>query len=159
MIDLRQNLKQVEQFIYNGIEKFRGDVAEPNWVGVYSCPRSGWVIMCFDTRSDLDESRINLPVFEYVDYALIGFDVWFEEIERLGDLLYKDIDAGLLDAEYDLLVDHTGETITVKGEFGDDEFEAPFFSMLRTVALKAKCGIGKYNYVVQLLDSKYFEKL
>lgn len=148
----------MEQFINKSVEEFRANVGEPKWVGVYCCPRSGWVMVCFDTRSCIDETRLNLPDFEYVDYSFMEFHIWNQENERLGELLYNDIDNGLQDAVYDLLTDHTGKTITVTGEFGDDDFEEPFFRMLRTVILKVKCGIGKYNFVVQLLDSKYFEK-
>lgn len=159
MIDLRNDFVLVEEFLRNGITEFRSNVAEPTWIGVYSCPHYGWVMLCFDTTNKFDEKELNCPDFGHVEFSVLEMSHWDEASEIAGDLEYEDCEKGIVRDEYLSLLDHTGEIISIGSELGGDEFDYPFFRMLKAATRKIKREANTYKFVVQVLDSKFIEKI
>ncbi|MES1182015.1 MAG: hypothetical protein ABUL44_04380, partial [Flavobacterium sp.] len=109
----------------------------PNSVGIYCCPWSGWLTVNFNLRKSLENTNNNCPDFEFVEFDMLDFPEWRSEYES-NDQTYQ-----------------TGNTvIQFNHERGDDELNKIFFSYLLPLVTELK-GKIKCKILLQFLDSNY----
>jgi hypothetical protein len=62
-INLDNDIKIIEDFIQNSIEKFKIENGNPNSIGIYCCPWAGWLTTNFNLDKTLKETENNCPDF------------------------------------------------------------------------------------------------
>jgi len=157
MIDLRKDIVLVDEFLKTSVEKFRSDVAEPSWIGIYSDPVSGWVTLYFDTSQDLHIDNQYSLGLEHPEYSTIDFASWHDTYWQSNDPEHADRETSIVSDKEISLVDHTGNHIFLKGDFDDAEFYDPFFRMLLASTHKYRQETNSYRYIVEILGGSHFE--
>lgn len=124
------------------ISKYLSEHKELNSVGIYSCPWSGWISLCFNKNKTIEDTGNNCPDFEFVEYGIIQIPEWEEEynsekieIKKNNSKIFK------LDLEKE----------------GDDAFNKIFFDYLKKIAKEELHLEYKGKILIQMLDSKYWE--
>lgn len=141
MVILDNYTSQIDGFILESVRKFKIEQGNPNSVGIYCCPWSGWLTTNFNVKKSLKETNHNCPDFEFVEFDLLDFPEWQEEYEtnepkyQLGD-----------------------EVIQFNHEQGDEELNTIFFSFLLPIVTETRTKIKK-KILLQFLDSNCYKIL
>ncbi|MGD1895290.1 MAG: hypothetical protein ACFB15_32445 [Cyclobacteriaceae bacterium] len=142
MVDLEEYRSEIEHFLIDGISKFRREVGEPNLIGVYCCPWSGWISLNFNVKKKLSETKENCPDFEYVEFNMIDFESWADEYEseqpvwRYRNSIYQD-----------------------NLDEGDAGLNRLFFIFMKELIQKMNTGGAAPIILLQLLDSEFTERI
>ena len=146
VIDLQSHRDPLLEFLELELRGFleRRPAARLRHVALYSCPWSGWVSLCLDSKERIDQ---NCPDFEHVEVALYEAPDWSSEYET-SDMPEVSVADGLV------------RVIAVDSE-GDEAYNEVFFSFLCDV-LAAATGRGVLRELtrsglrlgVQMLDSE-----
>lgn len=141
MVILKNNLNQIENFIQNSIQKFQLENGKPSSIGIYCCPWAGWLTINYNISKSIDETYMNCPDFEVVEFSYVEFPEWQEEYEN------------------DLPKFELGEKIfECNQDFGDEELNQLFFNYLKPIVSKIKENINS-EFLLQMLDSSFSEKI
>lgn len=141
MIDLNHSDKRIKEFINNSILKFKEEHKEPNSIGVYCCPWSGWLTTNYNLTKTIEETDNNCPDFEYVEFDFLDLKDWEMEYE-------KDKPEFKLNKKIKVH-DH---------ELGDEKFNQLIFNYLKPILLEINEKI-RITFLLQMLDSSSFEIL
>ena len=144
MIDLKENIKIVEEFISKNISKFQKENGTPKTIGIYSHPVYGWVSINFNKTKTLEEVGSNCPDFEFPEFDLIEFPEWEKQ--------YFDESETVIKTE-------NGETITLDEEDGDEGLKKPIFNFLKSTLTNITTKNPNSEFFVQMLDSELEEKI
>ncbi|MBT8409965.1 MAG: hypothetical protein KJN93_10100 [Alphaproteobacteria bacterium] len=147
VLDLRKAGPQIEAFLVDGIGAFASDHrgTPVRQIGIYSCPWSGWVALCFDsTRQD----SLSCPDMAYFEEAVLELPHW--------RTLYEDED------RFTVIGQNSSHGIYDVDETGDEGLNEPVFHLLCAMArgqgvqaAAAELGDGQVQIGVQMLDSAY----
>ena len=121
MIDLREHAVPLRRFVESSLSTFleTNPALSIGHVALYSCPWSGWVSLCVDSRPHQDQ---NCPDFDHAEVAIYEAEDWSEEYESSDSPEIVGLDGIILKPD-----------IT---EEGDEAFNRPFFDFL--------CGILRH---------------
>ena len=144
MIDLKENIKPVEEFISKNISKFQKENGTPKTIGIYSHPVYGWVSINLNKTKTLEEVESNCPDFEFPEFDLIEFPEWEKQ--------YFDESETVIKTE-------NGKTITLEEEEGDEGFKKPIFNFLKSTLINITTNNPNSEFFVQMLDSELEEKI
>ena len=140
MIELEKYNDEIERFIRESIKRFENEIREPSSIGIYCCPWSGWISMNFNVTKTLEETGMNCPDFEFVEFDLIDFAIWQDEYEsdqpqwKYQQKIYRD--------DFD------------QGDEGVNKF---FFYYLET--LLETMNFKSYRVLLQMLDSSLVKEI
>ena len=141
MINLNNNTVGIMEFVSSSIERFRSDKGNPNSIGIYCCPWSGWISVNFNIEKTLTETYNNCPDFEYVEFDLLDIPEWQDEYESDNP-------------EFKI-----GEAIKVHDiDLGDENFNNLIFYYLRPITVELKDNY-EFDFLLQMLDSNLAEKI
>lgn len=170
MIDLAAARQPVCDLISTSLTSFAAEKPGVTWstFALYSCPWSGWVTTCFDTKANSDRIvaefqsadpqtygedgwgrfNKNCPDFEFVEWRLASFPEWQTECEtaepvHVRDLSGQDHFIGEADEEINNLVFPFLCAVL-----------AQEFSAVKDVSLLPR---SRHRFGVQMLDSECFE--
>lgn len=143
MIDLKQNIAPIQNFILKEITKFKIEHGTPKSIGIYSCPNYGWVSLNFNVNKTVTETFNNCPDFDYVEFSFIEFESWEEEYEK----------------ENPIIINHLGDKEKLSYLLGDEAFKKPFFEMLVFAVSKIETKISPIEILIQILDSNFVKKI
>lgn len=141
MIDLDENKKEIRGFITNSISRFKSENEEPNSIGIYCCPWSGWITTNFNINKTIEETENNCPDFEFVEYDFLELTEWQDEYEtdnpqfKLNDSIN--------------IHDH---------DLGDENFNQLIFDYLKPLVIDLKESY-EFDFLLQMLDSNLAEKI
>ncbi|ASV30109.1 hypothetical protein [Maribacter cobaltidurans] len=141
MIDLDENKKEIRGFITNSISRFKSENEEPNSIGIYCCPWSGWITTNFNINKTIEETENNCPDFEFVEYDFLELSEWQDEYEtdnpqfKLNDSIN--------------IHDH---------DLGDKNFNQLIFDYLKPLVIDLKESY-EFDFLLQMLDSNLAEKI
>ena len=139
MVFLDKYKDKIEGFILEAIQKFTTQHGNPNSIGIYCCPWSGWVTMNFNVIKSLEETKNNCPDFEFVEFDVLDFQEWQDEYESDSP-------------EY-----QTGNKVLHPDpDEGDEGVNKIFFSYLLSIVTNTKL---KSKILLQFLDSSYLKVL
>ncbi len=129
---------KIEKFILECIQNFKAQHGDPNSIGIYCCPWSGWLTTNFNITKSLEETKNNCPDFEFAEFDVLSFKEWQDEYER---------DNPEYQINNKILIPDTYE--------GDEGLNKIFFSYLLPILtnIKQKTSI---KILVQFLDSNYY---
>ena len=141
MINLDTNIRQIEEFIQNSIEKFQSENGNPTSIGIYCCPWAGWLTTNFNLDKKLNETEDNCPDFQFVEFDFLELSEWQEEYEHE----MPKFEIG-------------GQTIEHNHDFGDEKLNELIFNYLKPIIRRLK---EKENsvFLIQMLDSSFAEEL
>ena len=157
MLDLQQDIVLIDEYLRASIAKFQSNVGEPTWVGIYSCPWSGWVSLHFDTSKNLDSNSQYCLGLSYSNDPELEFIAWRNTYSPPIDTDNANKEKNIIHDRYISLIDHTGNLISLDRDLGDTEFEYPFFRMFVTAANKIKHERSTCKYIVEILGGSHFE--
>lgn len=141
MIDLNKNTAVINEFVSSSIERFRSEKGNPNSIGIYCCPWSGWLSTNFNIDKTLTEADNNCPDFEHVEFDLL-------DIPELQDEYESD------NPEFKV-----GDTIKIHDhDSGDENFNSMIFDYLRPIVVELKDNYD-FDFLLQMLDSNLAEKV
>ena len=143
MIDLRKDIKKIKSFIEKGTDLLTKTNQEPKVVGIYSSPNYGWISLNFNSTKALEDSSLNCPDFEFVEFNLLELPDWETEYENSKPQI----------------TNSKGNIISMSEYFGDGEYKAPFYELLIEIAAKLSNTNESFQYFVQMLDSELNEKI
>jgi hypothetical protein len=142
-LELNKYKSKIEEFILNGVNEFSSEKSKIQTVGVYSCPRNGWISLNFNKTIDLESTGKNCPNFEFPEYFLMNLFFWELEYEK----------------ENPSIIDSKGEIVDLPTGFNDDEFNAPFFKLLQNILEALSIKLNVNEIYLQTLDSKFEEQI
>lgn len=143
MVELKNDYKTIQQFIINGLENFVKDVNTPSIMGIYCCPRSGWISLNFNIGHNLNEEDYYCPDFEFVEFDLIEFNTWEEEYES-GEGVW---------------IDDNLKTYHYNFDYGDEGLNSFFYPFLKNLILSLNEEYKLPSTILQFLDSSIHEKI
>ena len=138
MINLEDYTVTIEEFVKTSIDKFLAEQDKINSIGVYCCPWSGWISMCFNVENTIENTHTNCPDFEFVEFDFLELVGWQEEYES---------DSATFVFKTKKLLGHDG---------GDEALNELVFGFLKPIVLKVKEDYS-YEFLLQFLDSKFVE--
>ena len=141
MINLDDNVKDIEKFIQNSIEKFCVKKGIPTSIGIYCCPSSGWISTNFNLTKTLLETENNCADFQYVEFDFFELSTWEEEYEN--KILVFKIE--------DNIIEHNHDN-------GDENLNEIIFNFLIPIIKNLKKDRDSI-YLLQMLDSEYVKVL
>lgn len=141
MIKLSDFDSRIINGIDESIQKYLGQHGSFSALGIYSCPWSGWVSICFNRTKTISDAEENCPDFEDVEYGMIEIEEWSNEYNSDKSIIEYNNKTHELEIE----------------EVGDDGYNVYFFKYLIDI-VNTKYGIKYKNKIlIQMLDSEYFE--
>jgi len=142
MIKINDYSVKIKNEINSIITKYLSEHKEINSVGIYSCPWSGWISLCFNKNKTINDSGSNCPDFEFVEYGMIQIPEWEKEYnsEKI-EIKENALKTFRPDLEKE----------------GDDAFNKIFFDYLKKIAKEELTLKYKDKILIQMLDSKYLE--
>jgi len=141
MVVLDDYKSKIDEFIVEAVEKFKTLHGNPNSVGIYCCPWSGWLTINFNLKKSLQETNNNCPDFEFVEFDVLDFPEWQDEYESNAP-------------KY-----QAGASITkFNHEEGDEDLNKIFFAYLLPIVTETNIRI-KHKILLQFLDSNYLKVL
>ena len=141
MVVLDNYKSKIDEFIVESAQKFETLHGNPNSIGIYCCPWSGWLTINFNLNKSLQETGDNCPDFEFVEIDILDFPEWQNEYESDNP-------------EY-----QTGNAvIQFNHEEGNEGLNKIFFSYLLPIVSETKTKI-KRKILLQFLDSNCNEVL
>lgn len=139
MINIDKNIKQIEKFIQNSIEKFKMENGNPNSIGIYCCPWAGWLTTNFNLEKTLDETQNNCPDFQFVEFDFLELPEWQEEYENTNP-------------QFEI----NGQKIEHDHDFGDEKLNEIIFSYLKPIVRDLK-NQNNSIFLLQMLDSSFVQ--
>lgn len=139
MINIYKNIKQIEKFIQNSIEKFKMENGNPNSIGIYCCPWAGWLTTNFNLEKTLDETQNNCPDFQFVEFDFLELPEWQEEYENTNP-------------QFEI----NGQKIEHDHDFGDEKLNEIIFSYLKPIVRDLK-NQNNSIFLLQMLDSSFVQ--
>lgn len=112
MIKLNEYEKEIITFINQGKTEFITESNSIKTIGIYANPRGGWISLNFNKQINLDQTEMNCPDFEYVEYKMLELNDWEEECNN----------------NQIKISDHQKRIIEMDEDVRDDEFNEPFFN-------------------------------
>lgn len=141
MVDLSLKIPEIKEFLETSIHRFQLENQMPNSIGIYSCPRAGWITTNFNIKRSLSDTENNCPDFEFVEFDFFELPEWEEEYE-------KDAPEFKLNNEIKYH-DH---------DLGDEHFNELIFNFLKPIAIELKENY-KTALLLQMLDSALSEEI
>lgn len=139
MVNLDRSIRQIEEFIQNSVEKFQIENGSPNSIGVYCCPRAGWLTTNFNLAKTLKDTENNCPDFQFVEFDFLELPEWQEEFENDSP-------------EFEI----NGQAIEHNHDLGDEKLNEMVFSYLKPIISKLK-NKNNSTFLIQMLDSNFVE--
>lgn len=139
MINIDKNIKQIEEFIQNSIEKFKMENGNPNSIGIYCCPWAGWLTTNFNLEKTLDETQNNCPDFQFVEFDFLELPEWQEEYENTNP-------------QFEI----NGQKIEHDHDFGDEKLNDIIFNYLKPIVRDLK-NQNDSIFLLQMLDSSFVQ--
>ena len=121
MIKLNEYEKEIITFINQGKTEFITESNSIKTIGIYANPRGGWISLNFNKQINLDQTEMNCPDFEYVEYKMLELNDWEEEYNN----------------NQIKISDHQKRIIEMDEDVRDDEFNEPFFNFLKHIIHKS----------------------
>ena len=140
MIDLDENKKGILEFITNSISRFQSEYGEPNSIGIYFCPWSGWITTNFNVKTKLIETENNCPDFDYLEYDFMEIPEWKNEYETENPKFKSN----------GLVKNHNHD-------LGDENINEIIFDYLKPIVIGLQRNDCKL--LLQMLDSNFAEVL
>ena len=137
MINIDKNIKQIEEFIQNSIEKFKMENGNPNSIGIYCCPWAGWITTNFNLEKTLDETQNNCPDFQFVEFDFLELPEWQEEYENTNP-------------QFEI----NGQKIEHDHDLGDEQLNDIIFNYLKPIVRDLK-NQNDSIFLLQMLDSSF----
>ena len=174
MIDLRNAEKPVRELIGSSLSSFEKEQPDLIWssFALYSCPRAGWILACFDTVENSDKGVAEFakngpdwygedawgrfsdscPDFQFNEWRVLEIDQWRDAYEEAETRPLQ-------------LTDLNSQVHQIGGYDGDEALNGIVFDFLRAVLLKQSGELrsdpslmqSRRRCGVQMLDSKYVE--
>lgn len=135
MIQLENETEKILQFIQNGITAFETTHGKAGSMGLYCCPWSGWLSLCFNKTRTIAETQQNCPDFEFVEFAMLDRSAWADEYES-DNMSFRFENA-------ELVRDET---------FGDEQLNRFVFNYLETLLPEIQKTFAA-PVLLQMLDS------
>jgi len=143
MVELKNDIDNIKQFIIAGLEKFTKDVNRPSIMGVYCCPRMGWISLNFNITHSFNQENYYCPDFEFVEFDLIEFENWQEEFDSMERIW----------------IDDNSKTYHSNWGDGDEALNGFLFPFLKNLIVNLNKEIKLPSTVLQFLDSRFNEKI
>jgi len=143
MVELKNDIEKINQFIIAGLEKFTEEVSIPSVMGIYCCPWMGWISLNFNITHSLNEEDYYCPDFEFVEFDIIDFDNWQEEYESFERIF----------------VDDRSETYHSNLGDSDEDLNSFFFPFLKNLIINLSERHKLPSTILQFLDSNLREKI
>jgi hypothetical protein len=142
MIKIQDFSAKIKTELNTIIKNYNSEHKELNSIGIYSCPSSGWISLCFNKNKTIDDCGNNCPDFEFVEYGIIQIPEWEEEYNlekiEIKENAFKTFRPNI-------------------EEEGDDAYNQIFFEYLKKIAKEELYSKYKNKILVQMLDSQYCE--
>jgi hypothetical protein len=142
-LDLSKFDTKIKEFVIETTNEFINEHGQIQTLGVYTCPRSGWISMNFNQMKDLVISEYNCPDFEFVEFKLLNIDDWETEYEK----------------KEPTILEINGNILRLNKDFGDDEFNKPFFKWLLSILTTISSQLSAIEIYLQFLDSKFDKQI
>lgn len=133
--------KTIFKMVQDSINKFEIEKGIPNSVGIYCCPRGGWISINFNISKTIEQTLFNCPDFEFLE-----FEFW--ENKEILDKIEKQ--------SFNILIEN--QVLIVDPDLGDERINEIFFNFLKPLIVEISQNY-KYSILLQMLDSKFVEKL
>lgn len=143
MLELKNDINNIQQFIIAGLEKFTSEVNGPSVMGVYCCPWSGWISLNFNISRSLNGEDYNCLDFEFVEFDIIEFNNWQEEYDSFEGVW----------------VDENSKIYNFNLDDGDEGLNGFFYRFLKDLLINLNKEYKLPSTVLQFLDSKFHAKI
>jgi len=73
---------QIQNFISNSVSDAENKFDGINSLGIYISPLNGWISICINYSTKIEETTFNCPDFDMVEFQLLDLPEWSEEGEK-----------------------------------------------------------------------------
>ncbi len=139
MVDLNKKTEEIKAFLNSSIIRFQAENEEPNSIGIYCCPWSGWISINFNVNKKLPDTENNCSDFDFVEFDLMEISEWENEYETDNP-------------EFKL----NDSIKTHNHDLGDENLNQFIFEYLKPIVTELK-GNSNSDFLLQMLDSNLAE--